>query len=199
MCTPGNTAANGEGFGSIGAGHLDNQEAQVGFFGGSWPFFPYFGANRIEMPGKKKQKRQKDKRRKVEEEKKEREEKEKKRKEKRPKHKIVPWEEKVENEKKEKGKEKEREGHPTFVALMEEWLLRSMPSDYVSVHPKALPPRFSAYRQADRMKIRLFQGRDPRRHGGTPVFLNTTIPLSPLCFHASHTAPCWQQRKPLHC
>ena len=34
MCTPGDTVANAKGMGSIGAGQLENREAQVGFFAG---------------------------------------------------------------------------------------------------------------------------------------------------------------------
>jgi len=94
----------------------------------------------------------------VQKEKKGRGEKEKKLKEKRPKDRIVPWEEMVENERNEKEKEKEREGRPTLAALMEERLLGSMPSDEVGVPPEAPPPRPSAYRQADRTKIRPFKG-----------------------------------------
>ena len=161
-------------------------------------FCPFSLAHQRKMPGKKegkkKENRQKEKRWKLQKEKKlkkrrpkdrivpweemvenERKEKEK---QKWPKDRIVPWEEMVQNERKEKEKEKERKGRPNLAALMEERL-------------PPLPPRPLAYRQADGTKIRPFKGWNPRRHGATMVFFNTTVPLSTLCWPA-HTARSWR-------
>ena len=58
----------------------------------------------------------------------------------------MPSEEKADNEKKEKekekDKEKEREEHPTPAALMEERLLRSIPSDEVRIPQQPSSPPF---------------------------------------------------------
>ena len=92
---------------------------------------------------------------KVQKEKNEREEMEQKEKEKVQKEKKE-WEEKEKKKKKEK--EKEREWRPTLAALMEERLLASMLVNEMGVPLEAPPPRLSAYREADRVKIRPFQG-----------------------------------------